>query len=453
MSEVGGPSSRRSERIDAGKLRACVEAARRSSFDLDQGPDDPADYPTLLAQLDAIGTFPGIYQQLAIEPLRASLARLGAEGLAAVRGRRQGDLLILDLAQALFQRQGGYHRRELTAFQEVVNDLFDGFLSNEDRRGLKPPDRRMPAPLVKWGRPDIGPYAFGADQMAALGVGCGVVSLPGAVARADGLFGWGLLAHETAGHGVLACERGLVGQLGDRVASALSKDLPADAEREILVDHWSHTVEETAADVLGVLNMGPAAAVAALIVLRATAQPGNGEQESLIEAELLDRHPVPVLRIVAMAEVLRQRGFGRTLAEYPLAYRLADVLHREAKGIVGVGTLGVGGRAINRENAFEAARIAGRVVAIARAPALGEVSLRAVQTWRDRDQWLADHLRGVLRGEADGAELLGADFYAAHVVAAAILEAPHQPDLIPVLHRRMIDLFNAMHEANPSWGR
>ena len=36
-------------------------------------------------------------------------------------------------------------------FQEVISDLYDGFLSAEDRRGVKEPDFETIPPLVKPG--------------------------------------------------------------------------------------------------------------------------------------------------------------------------------------------------------------------------------------------------------------------------------------------------------------
>lgn len=449
------------ERIDRSKLAACVAAARRSLLDRDPGPDDPVDLTLLSASLGAITGFPGIYNDCALVPLRAALERLGAAGFAAVLSKHQGDLLILDLAQALSQRHGNYHRRELMAFQEVVGDLYDGFLSAEDRRGLNRPERRVPAPLVKWGRPDIGPYALGADQMAALGVGCGIVSLPGAVARADGLFAWGVLPHETAGHGIVGADPGLLGQLAEAVSSALSADLrpkkskPSATEDELLtlVDHWTFTLDEAAADVLGVLNMGPAGAIAGLILLRA-AYGGARRDPAMLEAHMLGRHPVPVLRVPLMAEVLRRTRFGRSNSADGWDTRAALLLDREADELAGEAGVRIGDRQISWDLARQSARTVAGVIATARVAALGWASLAAVQSWRDRDERIVRMLRGVLTDKDDesAARLVDGGFYGAHVVAAAVLEALADPERIPDLHYDMVAALALMHEANPSWG-
>ena len=46
------------------------------------------------------------------------------------------------------------------ALQEVVSDLYAGFLSAEDRRGVKPPDHGVLPPLVLWGSAEAGPYTW-----------------------------------------------------------------------------------------------------------------------------------------------------------------------------------------------------------------------------------------------------------------------------------------------------
>lgn len=48
---------------------------------------------------------------------------------------------MLDIAQAILQNGEDYQKEATDGFQEVVSDLYDGFLSAADRRGLKPPDQ------------------------------------------------------------------------------------------------------------------------------------------------------------------------------------------------------------------------------------------------------------------------------------------------------------------------
>src|SRR5205814_526688 len=71
--------------------------------------------------------------------------------------------LMLDIAQAILQNGEDYQSAATDAFQEVVSDLYDGFLSAEDRRGINPPDNAVIPPLVKWANPDLGPYTWPID--------------------------------------------------------------------------------------------------------------------------------------------------------------------------------------------------------------------------------------------------------------------------------------------------
>ena len=70
----------------------------------------------MLRRLDQLGEA-GFRRVLADDP-----ERVGAAGL------------LLDVAQAVLQHGEGYQGRATAAFQEVVSDLYEGFLSAEDRR-------------------------------------------------------------------------------------------------------------------------------------------------------------------------------------------------------------------------------------------------------------------------------------------------------------------------------
>ena len=98
---------------------------------------------------------PLVYRHQFAEPFLATLGALGAEDLRALQERPCcADVLrpLYDIAQAILQRQDPAWMGPTCAFQEVISDLYDGFLSAEDRRGVKPPDRAVIAPLApKWG--------------------------------------------------------------------------------------------------------------------------------------------------------------------------------------------------------------------------------------------------------------------------------------------------------------
>ena len=89
----------------------------------------------------------------------------------------------------MLQKGEKYNVVAIDAFQEVVSDLYDGFLSAEDRRGINPPDKETVAPLVKYSNPLAGPYTWPVDATSNFGLKTAIVSLPPSHARI-GLLGW-----------------------------------------------------------------------------------------------------------------------------------------------------------------------------------------------------------------------------------------------------------------------
>ena len=170
---------------DITNFRNCIEEAKMSIFDDDRGPEDPTDYRQLLNRLDASrNKLPPLYRDILYQPYVDSLNQLGEQGFNSIliAGSEDSELM-LDIAHAILQNGEGYNWVASDAFEEVVSDLYDGFLSAEDRRGIDPPDRGAIAPLVKWGNPNEGPYTWPVDATLSFGVKAGVVSLPPSHAR------------------------------------------------------------------------------------------------------------------------------------------------------------------------------------------------------------------------------------------------------------------------------
>jgi len=117
---------------------------------------------------------PPLYRDMFYQPYVDSLNQIGEQGFNSILiAGSQGDVtsgLMLDIAQAILQKGEGYNWVATDAFEEVVSDLYDGFLSAEDRRGIDPPDRGTIPPLVKWGNPSSGPYTWPVDATLSFGV-------------------------------------------------------------------------------------------------------------------------------------------------------------------------------------------------------------------------------------------------------------------------------------------
>ena len=242
ISAVAPPAS--ADPLSLAGLSACVEDARMAALSEINGPPDPTFFASLRQRLQvACAKLPLAYRQAAAEPMLRLLDDLGPGGFARILARdpeRLGDArLLLDVAQAVLQRGEGYQERATSAFQEVVSDLYDGFLSAEDRRGVKPPDHGVTPPLVRWGSSAGGPYTWPATVTESLGVNSAVVSLP-AANGSGGLLAWPALAHETAGHDILAADDGL----RDELARVVKDRLVAGKMAPAVASYWSERIDE-----------------------------------------------------------------------------------------------------------------------------------------------------------------------------------------------------------------
>src|SRR5262249_1984186 len=224
---------------DISHLDACIEDVRQAALDSDAGPDDPTDFDQLRGRMEAArNKFPPLYRKEFVEPFIATLDHLGSSQFTQIlvrdptREREAG--LMLDMSQATLQRSDRFQIAALNAFEEMVSDLYDGFLSAEDRKGINRPDNRTTAPLVKFGRPDFGPYTWPVDAPENFGAHGAVVNLPPANAR-KGLLAWSALGHETAGHDILHADNGLQDQVAQAVHEALA-EIGGGAD---LASYWS----------------------------------------------------------------------------------------------------------------------------------------------------------------------------------------------------------------------
>jgi hypothetical protein len=430
-------------KINLSHLPACVEDSRLAWLDADTGPAEPTVYEDLVARLEAARIkLPPLYRVNAADPFIAAVKGLGADGFAHVLqsdAKREGvAALLLDVAQALLQNGEGYQARATDGFQEVISDLYDGFLSAEDRRGVKEPDFETIPPLVKWGSPMSGPYTWPIDATSSFGMEVGIVNLPPANAR-RGICAWAALGHETGGHDILHADEGLLKEVADKVGKALvAAKLPS-----FLADYWSERVDETASDVLGILNLGPAAAVGVLAYFRGiNAALGWGPVLSS-EGAADDEHPADIVRGWLGAETVRLLKFKDAAA---WAGALTQETDRDAAKVV------LAGVHVTTANAKKSAAVVARAIAVGQLDSLDGHALADIQNWRDRDEALVAKLADPLTMAVELPERYAAGTYAAHVVAAAVMSALREPNAIPVIFDRMLGVLKLMHDANPSWG-
>ncbi|HET7344498.1 MAG TPA: hypothetical protein VFJ05_01335 [Nitrososphaeraceae archaeon] len=116
------------------------------------------------------------------------------------------------------------------------------------------------------------------------------------------------IGHETGGHDILHAYRGMLDEIGSKVAAKLleAENDPAlkgyavvngrqQTVARFAAKYWKEKIDETASDVCGILNIGPAAGIslAALLINL----PGRGGKLVTVGPSE-DVHPLDGLRIL-----------------------------------------------------------------------------------------------------------------------------------------------------------
>lgn len=428
---------------DIRNLSNCVEEVRQAALDLDPGPPEPLPFNVLRGRLQAARPkLSPLYRDAVCDPFIAMLNQLSEsefnEILLTDPPRERAAGLLFDIAQAILQRGEGFAPTALAAFQEVVSDLYDGFLSVEDRAGIEPPDLGVVPPLIKFGNPAFGPYTWPADATQIFGLRAAIVSLPPVNGR-RGLLAWSALSHEAAGHDILHADNGLLRETSRAVREALA----AEVSTRELAPYWATRIDETASDVLGILNMGPAPAIGLIGFFRGLNAAFGGSAKLRNNGPAGDVHPADILRGFLAAAVVRQLEFSDAAA-------WADIIDAETQK--DVTTIRLAGRTVTPKVAKKSAEIVARTLVTHPMVSLENHSFGQIQNWRDADEAIVQRLRVTLATTNPLANDLRDGIFAAHLVAAATTAALVQGANIPLLFGRMLDLLKAMHERNPSFG-
>lgn len=427
--------------VDISNLQNCVQDVKKAALDGDPGPKDPTDYHELLGRLEASRKkLPPLYRKTVFEPFVSELNTINQQeytNLLLYQKLVAG--IMLDIGHAILQNGEGYNERATDSFQEVVYDLYDGFLSKEDRKGIKPPDKGTIPPLVKWGNPDDGPYTWPVDMTnEAFKVGTGVVNLPPSNARC-GLLAWSALGHETGGHDILHADTGLREEMANAVLTALQDQQLAD----VLPDYWSDRIDETASDVLGILNMGPAAGIGLIGFFRGLNAAYEGNPKLRNEGPGSDPHPADILRGYLAASTVR-------LLSFTDASNWAKVIETETDK--DLSTIRLQGDIVSEEDAKKSAQIVASTIVNTKMESLENTPLGRIQDWRNRDENTVKKLRSLMTTASQVPHSFAKGTYAAHVVAAAVMEAISRDADIPMIFGRMQSMLKTMHDGNPSWG-
>lgn len=426
--------------FDITNLSNCIEDVREAALNKEMGPANPRNYHTLLNLLEeSQAKLPPLYQNAVYRPFVNELQKMGqAEFNYLIKYYPNAEILIFDIAHAIIQNGQGYYERATDAFQEVVSDLYDGYLSNADRWGIKPPDLSVIPPLVKWGNPSFGPYTWPVSATSVLGLKTAIVSLPPANAK-HGLLAWSAIPHEAAGHDILHADLGLLAELEDTIRQALKESGIGSG----LPDYWASRMDETASDVIGILNMGPAAGIGLIGYFRGLNLAFIGKPVLRNIGPKKDVHPADILRGYLAAATVR-------LLKFEGAKEWGDLIEHETSK--DLSTIILEDRIVDVREVRKSAKIVAEIIAYSKMKSLEYHGLGEIQNWYDSDESIVRNLGPLLTSTSPLPNRYEPEIYATHVVAAAIMSALSRGANLPLIFDRMQGILKVMHNLNPSWG-
>lgn len=424
-------------------LQACIDDVIAAARDNTPGPEEPNNYQQLLGRLETAKLdLPPAYRERVAEPYLTELRRIGQAGFNQVMARdlkRESNAgLMFDIAQAILQNGENFQHDATDAFQEVLSDLYDGFLSADVRTKLKLPTRTVLAPLVKWGNPSSGPYTWPLSAAGpTFNVQSAVVSLPPSNA-AKGIFAWAALPHET-GHDIMGADAGLQEEIAQAVYTALTAAKVGSG----LASYWSERIDETAADVMGILNSGPAAGMGLVVYFRGLNGDWHNSPRLRNDGPADDPHPADALRGLLAAATVRLLSFDG-------AASWGDIIESETRK--DIQQITVAGTPVTLARARQSCEIVASIIAATRMKKLNNYTLLTLQNWRNEDEAIAQELGKALVNQTPIDASRAKGVYAAHVVAGATLAALSGAEQPSTLFPRMVAVLKTMHDANAAWG-
>jgi hypothetical protein len=194
---------------------------------------------------------------------------------------------------------------------------------------------------------------------------------------------------------------------------------------------------------MGILNMGPAAAIGLIGYFRGLNKAFSGTATLRSDGPASDPHPADVMRGYLAAEVVKLLAFnGRD--------GWSKVI--EAETDKDAGAIVLAGRAVSIDDAKRSARVVAEVLATQGFDALEGHALSEVQNWSDQDQGLMESLIPVLSTSGALPDVPSDAFYGAHVVSAAVMASLQRGANVRLLMGRMIAGLKQLHDGNPGWG-
>ena len=307
-------------------------SSNRTSPSLAFTPLTSLNYSALVQKVRAIldsGHTPEAYTDKLIRPFYNKLVLMQATGFASqLRGPNKAP--IESIAHAILQNFGDttgekVPRKNTEAIREVISDLYQKFLHTTCSHTPSAPCLQGPSPVPNWSQEDLSTYP--QKTLGSFGVGVSTVNIPFRYATKSAIT-WGCLGHEVAGHDILGAYPNARNELQRSVTAALRNNQLSDT-----AFYWSNWFDETASDVLGVLNMGPAAAFSLIAFLRSLGAQNEDDFKLSARGYINDEHPIDLLRGFLVAYVVQAMPVDRFSKGAEYAQLVMREVEKDATGI------------------------------------------------------------------------------------------------------------------------
>lgn len=452
-------------------FREVFARLRQIDFLGESGPPFPFEVPPIQAAVAAAiqqgaNRIPYLFRTSYSDPLLRSLSALMQDG-------QEHRSLLETLTGAVYQHAQPELIGPLRRLLAVTSDLFRSFLSNKRRTAADVRLVEAIPPLAIFQRDGgAGPFTYTcSDVQRYTGASVGVVSLP--ASYRDHPLLWTTLAHETGGHDVIHADPLLLPEL-ERGAKTLfgggpQRDTDKLSSDEAFALLWSYWMEEAAADVYAIMNVGPSFGLNLAVYFSALNAQIDKSNEPVLHSSTgfsatdpthaLDTHPGDLLRLSLISgavESLRSLS-SATKARWTSKFdALAGICGQKATEIHVTGVIADGpGRHIPVELTIpmpvmqEAARKVGAFVATSKLNALSGKSIQDIETWDNDDESTANRIAARFASEQSAAGA-GDD---AQILAGANLALFESPSDYEKITRAVEEALDVSFLQDPYWAK
>jgi hypothetical protein len=434
------------------------------------GTEDSKKEEYFTTRQDALSTIyagytvlPPVYIAAFVDPLKDLFTNF-FDDISKVIKLKNNDVPYRDWLDCIQQRKMNYLLAPTHAFEQVVNDLFDGWLSAEERIDVKPPDNQTVSPLVRWGSHDDTPYTIPARNaiVEQFKVKMSVITMPPSYSKNIAL--WGTLAHE-CGHDIVNADNGLLSECKELVYSQILNapelkgyNVVYNGREEPFskraAEVWKYWMDETVADVLGILNFGPAAGISALTFLMSSA---GGELSTVGIAD--DIHPIDALRVYLAADVIRDiPSLDKDIADSwsDALVRTADKYLTDRNNFTLIAETPLGTLqtvTFPFEPLRNTAKIVARTLAFTQLKTLENHYLSEINTWTREDEIVTNRIADELLSKKEpslDSRSGEAVVYPAHIISGAVISLSESAQISDVTNLA-ISALNKSYDMNPVW--